>query len=83
MQLPCVIMRDDMFFAGIFTFLVWSRFKLKKNLNLNRKQTKKVKITTKNILSQMITQGGWIYKFIQFNLIEKCANFFFMKIREI
>ena len=22
----------------------------------------------------MITQGGWIYKFIQFNLIEKCAN---------
>ena len=50
MQLPCVIMRDDEFFAGI-------------------------KITTKNILSQMITQGGWIYKFIQFNLIEKCAIF--------
>ena len=25
----------------------------------------------------MITQGGWIYKFIQFNLIEICANFFF------
>ena len=25
----------------------------------------------------MITQGGWIYKFIQFNLIEKCANFFY------
>jgi len=29
----------------------------------------------KNILSQMKTQGGWIYKFIQFNLIEKCAIF--------
>ena len=25
----------------------------------------------------MITQGGWINKFIQFNLIEKCANFFY------
>ena len=24
----------------------------------------------------MITQGGWIYKFIQFNLSEKCAIFF-------
>ena len=50
MQLSCVIMRDDVFFAGI-------------------------KITTKNILSQMITQGDWIYKFIQFNLIEKCTIF--------
>ena len=29
MQLPCVIMRDDMFFAGIFTFLVCLRFKFK------------------------------------------------------
>ena len=67
MQLPCVIMRDIIFFAGIFTFLVCLRFK----------QTKKVKITTKNILSQKITQGGWIYKIIQFNLIEKCANFFY------
>ena len=55
------------FFAGIFTFLVCFRF----NSFLNLKKTKKkVKITTKNILSQMITQGGWIYKFIQFNLIE-------------
>ena len=34
-------------------------------------------MTTKNILSQIITQGGWIYKFIQFNLIEKCANYFY------
>ena len=34
-------------------------------------------MTTKNILSQMITQGEWIYKFIQFNLIEKCANYFY------
>ena len=73
MQLPCVIMRDDMIFARFFTFLVCSMFK---KPEFNRKQTKKVKITTKNILSQMITQGGWIYKFIQFNLIEKCANFF-------
>ena len=24
----------------------------------------------------MITQGGWIYKFNQFNLIEKCAIFY-------
>ena len=46
-------------------------------MNLNRKQTKKVKITTKNILSQKITQGGWIYKIIQFNLIEICANLFY------
>ena len=71
MQLPCVIMRDNMFFAGIFTFLVCLRFEFLKvfyperseglkNLNLNRKQTKKVKITTKNILSQMITQGSCI-----------------------
>ena len=29
MQLPCVIMRNDMFFAGIFTFLVCLRFKFK------------------------------------------------------
>ena len=33
MQLPCVIMRDDMFFAGIFTFLVCFRFKLKNHNN--------------------------------------------------
>ena len=25
----------------------------------------------------MITQGGWINKFIQFNLIEICANLFY------
>ena len=25
----------------------------------------------------MITQGGWIFKFIQFDLIENCANFFY------
>ena len=31
----------------------------------------------------MITQGGWIYKFIQFNLIEKCANFFYKNPRNI
>ena len=43
-------------------------------MNLNLKQTNKVKITTKNMLFQMIKQGG---KFIQFNLIEKCANFFY------
>ena len=73
MQLPCVIMRDDMFFAGIFTFLVVRLGLI--NLNLNRKQTKKVKITTKNILSQMITHGGWIYKYIQFNLIENVQIF--------
>ena len=48
-----------------------------KNFNLNHKQTKKVKITTKHILSQIITQGGWIYKLIQLYLIEKCANFFY------
>ena len=42
-----------------------------------REQTKKVKITTENILSQMITQGGWIHKFIQFNLIKKMCEFFF------
>ena len=41
MPLPCVIMRDDMFFVGIFTFLVC-----------------------------LIPQGGWMYRFIQFNLIE-------------
>ena len=58
MQLPCVIMRDNMFFAGIFTFLVCLRFKFKffnpslcsglQNLNLTRKKNKKVKITTKH-----------------------------------
>ena len=47
MPLPCVIMRDDMFFVGIFTFLVC-----------------------------LIPQGGWMYRFIQFNLIETCAIFF-------
>ena len=73
MQLPCAIMRDDMFFATTYGI---------KNLNLNLKQTKKVKVATKNILSQIITQGHWIYKFIQFNLIEKCVNFFY-EIREI
>ena len=46
-------------------------------MNLNLKQTSKVKITTKNMLSQMITQGGWIYKFIQFNLIEPYVRIFF------
>ena len=69
MQLPCVIMQDNMFFCRDFYFYLLG-------LNLNLTQTKKVKITTKNILSQMITQGGSIYKFIQFNLIEKCANLF-------
>ena len=34
-------------------------------------------MTTINTSSQMITQGGWIYKFIQFNLIEKCENYFY------
>ena len=65
MQLPCVLMRDNTFLAGIFTFLVCL--------------TKKVKITTKNISSPIITltQGGWIYKFIQFSLIEKWANVFY------
>ena len=30
------------------------------------KTNKKVKIPLKNMLFQMILQGGWIYKFIQF-----------------
>ena len=36
MQLPCVIMWDNMFFAGIFTFLVCL-----KNLNLEPNRTNK------------------------------------------
>ena len=55
MQLLCVIIWElgQYFFVGIFTFLVCLRFKFKlfnperskglKNLNLNRKPTKKVK----------------------------------------
>ena len=74
MQLPCVIMREDIFFAAIFTFLVCLRFK---KLEFKPKTNQKSKNHNKNILSQMITQGGWIYKFIQFNLSEKCAIFFF------
>jgi len=31
----------------------------------------------------MITQGGWIYKFIQFNLIFKNVRISFMKICKI
>ena len=31
----------------------------------------------------MITQGGLIYKFIQFNLIEKCANVFYENPRNV
>ena len=66
--------------AGIglrFKFKLFNpeRSKGLKNLNLTRKPTIKVKNYGKKILSQMITQGGWIYKFIQFNLIKKCANF--------
>ena len=45
-------------------------------MNLNLNQTKKVKITTKNIFSQMITQDGWIYKFIKLNLKENMRFFF-------
>ena len=34
------------------------------------------------MLSQMILKGGWIFKFIQFNLIEKYENIY-LEIREI
>ena len=59
---------------GIFTFLVCLWFK---KLKFKPKTNQKVKITTKNILSQMVTQGVWIYKFIKFKLKEKCANLFY------
>ena len=45
------------------------------------KPNKKVKITTKSIISQMITQDSWIYKFIQYKFIKMCD--FCNKIREI
>ena len=67
------------FLPEFLLFGLFKEFQSKffKNLKLNRKKKpKKVKITTRNILSQMITQCGWIYKFIQFNLIVKCANFY-------
>ena len=41
MQLPCVIMKDDMFFAGIFTFLVCLRFKFKPKTNQKSKKHNK------------------------------------------
>ena len=78
MQLPFVIMQEGQhaFFRDFYFFASF------KNVYFDRKQKKKKIITTRNTFSQIITQGSWTFRFIQFNLIEKCANFF-MIIREI
>ena len=81
--MPCVIMRDDMFLVRIFTFFDCLIFLIPnvliKNHEFIPKTDKKVKITAKNIICQMIKQDSWIY--FSASLIKMCD--FFIKIHKI